>query len=84
MSQHTRQIDYPAISLVYERRAGYQGNPEIEGEKGSVSRPKKMGVLRQDHFEFDAYRVLDSVIMGNTPLWAALQERLKKANIATN
>ena len=48
---------------------------EIEPEKGSVTRPKKMGVLSQDQFAFDAYRVLDTVIMGNSPLWDALQER---------
>jgi ATPase subunit of ABC transporter with duplicated ATPase domains len=48
---------------------------EIEPEKGSVTRPKRMGVLRQDQFAFDAYRVMDTVIMGNAGLWAALQER---------
>src|SRR6187200_794237 len=48
---------------------------EIEPPKGSVTRPKKMGVLRQDQFAFDAYRVLDTVIMGNSTLWDALQER---------
>jgi ATPase subunit of ABC transporter with duplicated ATPase domains len=48
---------------------------EIEPSKGSVTRPKKFGVLRQDHFAFDSYRVLDTVIMGNAPLWAALQDR---------
>src|SRR5271154_2261838 len=48
---------------------------EIEPEKGSVTRPKKIGILRQDQFAFDAYRVLDTVIMGNAPLWDALQER---------
>src|ERR1041384_5331776 len=50
---------------------------EIDSEKGSVTRPKRMGVLRQDQFAFDAYRVMDTVIMGNAPLWAALQEREK-------
>jgi ATPase subunit of ABC transporter with duplicated ATPase domains len=50
---------------------------EIEAEKGSVSRPKKVGILRQDQFAFDAFRVLDTVIMGNAPLWDALQEREK-------
>ncbi len=48
---------------------------EIEPSKGSVTRPKKVGILRQDQFAFDAYRVLDTVIMGNAPLWDALQER---------
>src|SRR6202521_3532816 len=50
---------------------------ELEPEKGSVTRPKKMGILRQDQFAFDARRVLDTVIMGNAPLWQALQERDK-------
>jgi ATPase subunit of ABC transporter with duplicated ATPase domains len=48
---------------------------EIEPSKGSVTRPKKIGILRQDQFAFDSYRVLDTVIMGNGPLWDALQER---------
>src|SRR5688572_32907952 len=48
---------------------------EIEPEKGSISRPKKIGILHQNQFAFDAYRVLDTVIMGNTSLWDALQER---------
>ena len=48
---------------------------EIEPTKGSVSRPKKMGILRQDQFAFDQFRVIDTVIMGNGPLWKALQER---------
>ncbi|MGP8243690.1 MAG: ABC-F family ATP-binding cassette domain-containing protein, partial [Bryobacteraceae bacterium] len=48
---------------------------EIEPAKGSVARPKKLGVLRQDQFAFDEFRVIDTVIMGNAPLWKALQER---------
>src|SRR5712692_7654019 len=48
---------------------------EIDAAKGSVTRPKKLGVLRQDQFAFDAHRVIDTVIMGNAPLWATLQER---------
>ena len=48
---------------------------EIEPSKGSVTRPKKLGVLRQDQFAFDEFRVIDTVIMGNAPLWKALVER---------
>ncbi len=48
---------------------------ELEPTKGSVTRPKKLGILRQDQFAFDDYRVLDTVIMGNSSLWRALQER---------
>src|SRR6266702_4379783 len=47
----------------------------IDPEKGSVTRPRRMGVLRQDQFAFDAYRVIDAVVMGNAGLWKALQER---------
>ena len=48
---------------------------DIEPSKGSVTRPKKLGVLRQDQFAFDEFRVIDTVIMGNAPLWKALRER---------
>ncbi len=50
---------------------------ELEPSKGDVTRPKRMGVLRQDQFAFDSFRVVDTVIMGNVPLWQALQEREK-------
>src|SRR5581483_4866959 len=48
---------------------------ELEPTRGSVTRPKKGGVLRQDQFAFDQYRVIDTVIMGNAVLWQAMQER---------
>src|ERR1700743_506033 len=48
---------------------------EIDAQKGNVVRPKKVGVLKQDQYEFDAYRVIDTVIMGNKALWLALEER---------
>ncbi len=44
-------------------------------QRGTVVRPARLGVLRQDQYAFDEFRVIDSVIMGNVPLWAALQER---------
>src|SRR5215467_3043367 len=48
---------------------------EQEPTKGDVTRPKKLGILRQDQFAFDEYRVIDTVIMGNAALWKALEER---------
>src|SRR5438477_966276 len=48
---------------------------EMEPQKGTVVRPRKLGVLSQDQFAFDAYRVIDTVVMGNKRLWAALEER---------
>src|SRR5260221_429770 len=44
-------------------------------QSGSVARPEKLGVLSQDQFAFDAFRVVDTVIMGNKRLWKALGER---------
>jgi ATPase subunit of ABC transporter with duplicated ATPase domains len=48
---------------------------ELDPQKGNVVRPRKIGVLSQDQFAFDAFTVTDTVIMGNKRLWAAMQER---------
>ena len=48
---------------------------EQEPTSGNVNRPKRIGILRQDQFAFDKFRVLDTVIIGNATLWAALEER---------
>src|ERR1022692_3694757 len=48
---------------------------ELEPQKGNIVRPKKIGILRQDQSTFDQHRVIDTVIMGNMPLWKALEER---------
>src|SRR4029079_10611124 len=48
---------------------------EAPPQKGNVVRPEKIGVLRQDQFAFDKFRVIDTVIMGNRRLWSALEER---------
>jgi len=48
---------------------------EQDATHGTITRPKKIGILRQDQFAFDKFRVLDTVIMGNAALWNALQER---------
>ncbi len=48
---------------------------EMDPQKGTVVRPRKLGVLSQDQFAFDAHSALDTVIMGNKRLWAAMQER---------
>ena len=43
--------------------------------RGTISRPRKVGVLSQDQFAFDQERIIDTVMMGNAPLWTALKER---------
>jgi len=50
---------------------------EIEPTKGQISIPpgQRMSVLKQNHFEFDAYPVLQTVIMGNKKLWKVIAEK---------
>ncbi|HSP81719.1 MAG TPA: ATP-binding cassette domain-containing protein, partial [Myxococcaceae bacterium] len=46
-----------------------------EADMGTISRPKKLGILRQDHFRYEDDRVLDVVLMGNQALWATMKEK---------
>src|SRR6266550_4433228 len=48
---------------------------ELPPQQGTVVKPAKLGVLRQDQYAFDEFRVIDTVIMGNHRLWGALAER---------
>jgi len=48
---------------------------ELPPQKGTVVRPDRLGVLRQDQYAFDDFRVIDTVMMGNAKLWNALQAR---------
>jgi len=48
---------------------------EQDPTMGKITRPKRMGVLRQDQFAFDKFRVIDTVIVGNATLWKTLEER---------
>ena len=52
-------------------------NGEIEPTTGEVaiSKEDRLSVLRQDHFAFDEYNVLDTVIMGNKRLYDIMQEK---------
>jgi ATPase subunit of ABC transporter with duplicated ATPase domains len=48
---------------------------ELPPQQGTIVRPTKLGILRQDQYAFDELRVIDTVIMGNHRLWGALAER---------
>ena len=50
---------------------------EIEPTKGEVSIPKniRMSVLKQDHFAYEEFTVLDTVIMGNARLYEIMKEK---------
>ena len=46
-------------------------------DTGSISIPRqlRLGVLKQNHFEYDEQRILDTVMMGNKALWDAMAEK---------
>ncbi|HET7752826.1 MAG TPA: ATP-binding cassette domain-containing protein [Anaeromyxobacteraceae bacterium] len=46
-----------------------------ESDAGTILRPKRIGVLRQDHFRYEDDKVLSVVLMGNPALWSAMQEK---------
>ena len=50
---------------------------EIEATTGQVSMASgdRMSVLKQNHFEFDDKKVLETVLMGNKKLWAVMHEK---------
>ena len=50
---------------------------ELEPSKGDVSKEKteRISVLKQDHFAYEDYRVLDTVIMGNQELYSIMKEK---------
>ncbi len=50
---------------------------ELEPTKGSVTLGpgERLSVLSQDHFKWDQYTVLNTVLMGHTILWDIMNER---------
>lgn len=50
---------------------------EIDPTTGQVSMTpgERMSVLKQNHFEFDEYPVLQTVLMGNKKLWDVMREK---------
>ncbi|MFU0825088.1 ABC-F family ATP-binding cassette domain-containing protein [Clostridium sp.] len=50
---------------------------EIEPNTGDVSIPNeiRMSVLKQDHYQYDDYEVLETVIMGNSRLYEIMKEK---------
>ncbi|MDY6318463.1 MAG: ATP-binding cassette domain-containing protein [Prevotella sp.] len=50
---------------------------ELEPNKGTVELGpgERLSVLEQDHFKYDDYKVMDTVLMGHAPLWANMEER---------
>ena len=50
---------------------------ELEPNHGTVELGpgERLSVLEQDHFKYDEFKVLDTVLMGHHPLWENMKER---------
>ena len=50
---------------------------DLEPNKGTVELGpgERLSVLEQDHFKYDEFCVMDTVLMGHQPLWNNTQER---------
>ena len=50
---------------------------ELEPNRGTVTMApgERLSVLSQDHFAFDEFTVLDTVLMGHSHLWQVMQEK---------
>ena len=50
---------------------------ELEPNKGSVEMQpgERLSVLEQDHFKYDEFTVMDTVLMGHQPMWQNMKER---------
>ena len=50
---------------------------DLEPNKGTVELGpgERLSVLEQDHFKYDDYSVMDTVLMGHQPLWENMKER---------
>lgn len=49
----------------------------LDPTRGSVTlgSGERLSVLKQDHFEFDEFTVINAVLMGHQPLWSIMQEK---------
>ena len=50
---------------------------ELEANKGTIEMGpgERLSVLEQDHFKYDEFTVMDTVLMGHQPLWKNMKER---------
>ena len=50
---------------------------ELEPNKGTVEMQpgERLSVLEQDHFKYDEFTVMDTVLMGHKPMWDNMKER---------
>ena len=55
---------------------------EIETTHGEIiiTKDERLAVLKQNHYEYDEFSVMDTVIMGNSKLYEIMKESLNTLN----
>ncbi len=50
---------------------------DLEPNKGTIEmgQGERLSILEQDHFKYDKFKVIDTVLMGHEPLWKNMKER---------
>lgn len=50
---------------------------DLEPNRGTITlgTGERLSVLEQDHFKYDEFKVMDTVLMGHEPLWKNMKER---------
>ena len=68
--QFGKKVLYKDVNLKFT-----SGN--IYGNKGTVEMQpgERLSVLEQDHFKYDEFTVMDTVLMGHKPMWDNMKER---------
>ena len=70
--QFGKRVLYKDVNIKFTR-----GNIYLEPNKGSVEfgAGECLSILEQDHFKYDAFSVMDTVLMGYEALWNNMKER---------
>ena len=73
--QFGKKVLYKDVNLKFTSGNIYGG--ELEPNKGTVEMQpgERLSVLEQDHFKYDEFTVMDTVLMGHKPMWDNMKER---------
>ena len=83
--QFGKKVLYKDVNLKFTSGANGAGKStllraisgELEPNKGTVEMQpgERLSVLEQDHFKYDEFTVMDTVLMGHKPMWDNMKER---------
>ena len=75
--QFGKRVLYKDVNIKFTRGNIYAISGDLEPNKGSVEfgAGECLSILEQDHFKYDAFSVMDTVLMGYEALWNNMKER---------